>query len=111
VFKRLIPLILVLLSSACDVSKDLNVQNIKGYDFSLFDIQEHCTVKRDGDRHLAIQCAKDKLSRLSNSCEGQMSQGLVDPKFYCSGGLWVLNEVCYISMLDSQKGNIKCKKK
>jgi hypothetical protein len=110
-FKLLIPLLGLLLCTACELSKDLKVQNIEGYDFSLFDIQEHCTVKRDGDRHLAILCAKDNLRRLMNSCEGQMTQGLVDPKFYCSGGLWVLNNSCYIKMLDTQKGNIKCKKK
>lgn len=106
-----LPLILmVLLSAGCEFSKDLNVKNLKGYEFNLHDIQEHCTVKRAGDRHLAIVCAKKKLNPLVHGCEGQMTKGLSDPILSCGGGLWVLNKVCYIEMLDTQSGNIKCKK-
>lgn len=100
----------LLLCSACEFSKDLNVENIKGYEFSLFDIQEHCTVKRDGDKHLAISCAKKSLKPVIRGCEGQMTAGLEDPAFHCSGGLWVLNDICYIQMIDTQSGNVKCRK-
>ena len=96
--------------SACEFSTDLNVENLKGYEFSLFDIQEHCTVTRDGDRHLAISCDDVKLKPVVRGCEGKMTAGLVDPKFYCSGGLWKLNDICYVEMLNAEKGNIKCKK-
>lgn len=109
--KPILILLIAGLCSACDLSNDLNVKNIKGYEFSLLDIQEFCTVKRDGDQHLAIHCAKDKLRPVMRSCEGQMAAGLKDPKFYCGGGLWELSKVCYVEMLDTHKGNIKCKKK
>jgi len=99
-----------ILCSACEFSKDLNVKNIKGYEFSLHDIQEYCTVKREGDRHLAIVCTQKKLNSLVHGCEGQMTKGLSDPIFSCSGGLWVLNKTCHIEMLDTHIGNIKCKK-
>ncbi len=101
---------ITLLCTACEFSKDLNVQNIKGYDFSLNDIQAHCTVKREGDRHLAIVCARENLTPLVHGCEGQMTKGLSDPRFSCGGGLWVLNKTCHIEMLDTHSGNIKCKK-
>ena len=100
---------IILLCTACEFSKDLNVQNIKGYEFSLHDIQAHCTVKREGDKHLAIVCARKNLNPLVHGCEGQMTKGLSDPRFSCSGGLWVLNKVCHIEMLDTHNGNIKCK--
>lgn len=100
----------VFLCSACEFSKDLNVDDIEGYKFSLFDIQEHCTVNRDGDRHLAITCDLPKLKPVVRSCEGNITAGLVDPKFYCSGGLWKLNDICYVEMLNTNKGNIRCKK-
>ncbi len=99
------------LCSACDLSNDLNLKNLKGYDFNLHDVQDHCTVKREGDRHLAIYCDNKKLKPVMSSCEGQISHGLEDPKFYCSGGLWVLNSSCYIAMLNTHKGNIMCKNK
>jgi hypothetical protein len=108
--KLAILLSIVFVSVGCEFSSDLNVQNLKGYEFSLLDIQEHCTIKRQGDRNLSVSCSKKKLRPVMGSCEGQMSAGLVDPKFYCSGGLWVLNDICYIEMLDTQKGNVKCKK-
>jgi hypothetical protein len=108
--KLAILLSIVFLSVGCGFSSDLNVQNIKGYEFSLLDIQEYCTIQRQGDRHLSVRCTKQTLRPVMGSCEGQMSAGLVDPKFYCSGGLWVLNDSFYIEMLDTQKGNVKCKK-
>ena len=100
---------IILLCTACEFSKDLNVKNIEGYEFSLHDIQEHCTVKRDGDKNLAIVCAKKKLNSLVHGCEGQVTKGLSDPRFSCGGGLWVLNKICYIEMLNTHSGNIKCK--
>jgi hypothetical protein len=103
-------LLIVLVCTACEFSSDLNLKKLKGYEFNLHDIQEYCTVKREGDQHLAIYCKNKKLKPVISSCEGQMSHGLVDPKFYCSGGLWVLNNSCYIAMLDTHNGNIMCKK-
>ncbi|MFT6261112.1 MAG: hypothetical protein ACJAYK_002226 [Crocinitomicaceae bacterium] len=94
----------------CEFSTDLNVPNIKGYEFNLHDIQEYCTIKRQGDKHLDVTCAKKELRLVMGACEGQMTAGLVDPAFYCSGGLWILNDVCYIQMLDTHNGNIRCKK-
>ena len=88
-----------LLCAACEFSKDLNVENIEGYE-----------LKREGDKHLAINCATKSLKPFMRGCEGQMTEGLSDPKLYCSGGLWALNEICYIQMLDTHKGNVKCKK-
>lgn len=107
---KLALLVLVVVVSGCEFSKDLNVENIKGYQFSLHDIQENCTVKRDGDQHLAINCKNDQLRPLMRGCEGQMTAGLEDPKFYCSGGLWMLNDICYIDMLDTSNGNLRCRK-
>lgn len=102
--------IIGLMCSACEFSNDLNVKNIKGYEFSLHDIQEYCTVKREGDKHLAIACTKKTLNPLIHGCEGQMEKGLSDPRFSCGGGLWVLNKTCHIEMIDTHIGNIKCKK-
>ncbi len=101
---------MLLICIACEFSNDLNIKNIKGYEFNFHDVQDNCTVKREGDRHLAIYCDDKKLQPVMSSCEGQISHGLEDPKFYCSGGLWVLNSSCYISMLNTHSGNIMCKK-
>jgi len=103
-------MLLVFTCSACEFSTDINAQNIKGYDFSLFEVQEYCTVKRQGRHYLDITCTKKKLHPVKTGCEGQMTEGLKDPKLYCSGGLWVLSKACYIEMLDIKNGNIMCKK-
>jgi hypothetical protein len=94
----------------CEFSSDLNVANIKGDEFSHHDVQEYCTIVRQGDEHLDVTCVNKKLRPVMGACEGQMTRGLVDPAFHCSGGLWGLNDICYIEMLSTQKGNIKCKK-
>jgi hypothetical protein len=104
----LIPL--VLLTMGCKISKELNVKNIEGYKFSLHDVEKYCTIERQGDQHLDVTCSDKKLRPVMGACEGQLTAGLIDPAFYCSGGLWVLNDMCYIQMLSTQKGNIKCKK-
>ncbi len=96
--------------TACDFSTDINAKNLKGYDFSLFEVQEYCTVKRQGKNHLALTCTKKKLRPVMRACEGQLSAGFKDPKVYCSGGLWQLSKKCYIEMLDIKNGNIRCKK-
>ena len=107
-----IAVLIVLAVSACgEMSRDLNVKNIKGYDFSLKEIQESCSAKRIGDQDIAVNCDNGKLGAVSRGCIGRMSAGLKDPKFYCSGGLWVLNDWCYIEMTTPQKGNIRCKRK
>ncbi len=101
---------IALLCSACDQATDMNAKNIKGYPFSLFEVQKYCTVKRQGDQYLAVNCELAKLKPVSNSCEGVMSAGLKDPKFFCTGGVWMLSDKCYVEMLNTTKGNIKCRK-
>lgn len=107
---RIFLVILISTLCACDMSKDLNVKSLKGYEFSLTDVQVYCTVKREGDRFMKVNCEKPRLRPVEISCEGQMSEGLADPKFYCTGGLWILNEACYIEMTGTHTGNIKCRK-
>lgn len=108
--KSVLALMATTLLGCEDMSRDLKVKNIQGYDFSLRDIQEGCTVKREGDQAITIMCKSPNLRSVERSCVGQMSAGLSDPKFYCSGGLWVLNESCYIQMTTQQVGNVLCKK-
>ena len=96
---------------SCDnMSRDLKVKNLKGFEFSFRDVQEQCTVKREGDQGISVICESKRLRPVERSCVGQMTAGLRDPKFYCSGGLWVLNDKCYIEMVSTQKGNVRCKK-
>ncbi len=102
--------LITLLVSGCDLASDINASNIKGYSFNLHEVQKYCTVKRQGDKYLAIKCELPKLKPVTTSCEGLMSAGLRDPKFLCSGGLWMLSDQCYVEMLDTQQGNIKCRK-
>ncbi len=109
--KTLLALALMLLAcTACEFSTDINAKNIKGYDFSLFEVQEYCTVKRQGKIHLTLACTKKKLRPVMTACEGLLTAGLKDPNFYCSGGLWMLSKKCYIQMLDIKSGNLRCKK-
>lgn len=109
--KSLLLMALSILLSACgDMSRDLNVKHLPGFEFSLQDIQEQCTVRRAGDQDIAVSCEEKRLRPVQRSCVGRMSGGLKDPKFYCSGGLWVLNDRCYIEMVSPKEGNIRCRK-
>ncbi len=101
--------LITLLCIACDQATDINAQNVKGYPFSLFEVQKYCTVQRQGDQYLSVSCELPKLKPMMTSCEGIMSAGLKDPKFLCSGGLWALSDKCYVEMLNAKKGNIKCR--
>ncbi len=101
--------VITLLCCACDQASDINSKNIKGYPFSLFEVQKYCTVQRQGDQYLSVSCELAKLKPMESGCEGIMSAGLKDPKFLCSGGLWMLNNKCYVEMLNAQNGNIKCR--
>ncbi len=98
------------LCSGCDFGTDLNAKNLKGHAFSLFEVQKYCTVKRQGDEYLAVKCELKKLKPVTRGCEGIMPAGLKDPKFLCSGSLWMLSDMCYVEMLDTTAGNIKCQK-
>lgn len=104
-------LLLALGCSACDkMSRELHVKNLRGFSFSYRDVQEQCIVKREGGQAMGVYCETKRLRAVERSCVGQMEAGLKDPKFFCGGGLWQLNNKCYIEMLTTKKGNVRCKK-
>lgn len=99
-----------LLLAGCEFSTDLNERNLKGYEFNLFEIQKYCTVVRQGDKHLGFNCNRAELNPVVRGCEGLLKAGLKDPKLLCSGGLWILQDICHIQMTSANNGNIICRK-
>ena len=88
--------------------KDVDASNIKGYDFSVRDVQNFCIAKRASGDNLSIHCKKKRLKPVSLSCEGWISGGLEDAKLSCGGGLWVLNSQCKIEMRGASNGEVNC---
>ncbi len=107
--KLIIILIIGCLCSACDLTGDINTTKLKGYEFSLFDVQKYCSVKRIGDKYLALECKQANLKPVTQGCEGQITGGLADVDFQCSGGLWVLSDQCQIKMYGADEGGLKCR--
>ena len=103
-----IPL-LVCLISACDLTGDINTSKVKAYNFSLFEVQKYCMVKRQGDKYLSLECKQANLKPVTQGCEGQITGGLADVEFNCSGGLWVLSDQCKIQMFGADEGGLKCR--
>jgi hypothetical protein len=101
--------ILTYLISACDLTGDINTSKVKGYNFSLFEVQKYCMVKRQGDKHLSLECKQANLKPVTQGCEGQITGGLADVEFNCSGGLWVLSDQCKIKMYGADEGGLKCR--
>ena len=88
--------------------KDVKSSNIKGYDFSVRDVQKFCMAKRAGGDSLSIHCKDKRLKPVGQSCEGWITGGLDEARLSCGGGLWVLNNKCKIEMLGASKGNVNC---
>ena len=97
------------LCGACDLTGDINTSKIKGYNFSLFEVQKYCMVKRQDDRNLSLECKQANLKPVTLGCEGQITGGLADVEFNCSGGLWVLSDQCKIQMFGIDEGGLKCR--
>ncbi len=88
--------------------KEINASHIKGYDFSIRDVQSYCTAKRESGESLSINCKKKRLKPVAQACEGLISGGLDLAKLNCGGGLWVLNKVCKIEMRGASRGDVNC---
>ena len=88
--------------------KDVEATNVKGYDFSVRDVQRYCSAKRGSGDNLTIHCKDKRLKPVSQSCEGWITGGLDFAKLSCGGGLWVLNTQCKIEMIGARRGNINC---
>jgi hypothetical protein len=103
--RRLIPLLLAMPAFA----GGMNASNLKGYNFSLQDIEKSCTAHRDGvTDSLSIKCKGNQLKPVHRSCEGYINSGLEDVKLNCDGDLWVLNTRCKIMMRGAKKGDFNC---
>ncbi len=98
----------MLISTLSEAAPEVNATLIKGQNFSVRDVQQHCIAKRESGEALSIYCNKAKLKPVERSCEGLITRGLDTVKFSCGGALWVLNSVCKIEMRGSDKGEINC---
>ncbi len=97
-----------LLCCACDLTGDMNTTNIKGFEFSLYEVQRYCKVVRQGDRYLSVDCKLAKLKPVMRGCEGEIYGGLADVNFQCGADLWVLTDYCHIKMHGITEGGLKC---
>ncbi len=96
--------------SACDITGDIHTSNLDGYEFSLYEVQRYCKVKRLGDRYLSVNCKLAKLKPVSQQCEGEIFGGLADVDFHCkAAGLWMLTDFCKIKMHGVSDGSFKCR--
>jgi len=107
-YKSAICLIFMLGCTMSQAAKDVNATYIKGYEFSVRDVQKYCKAKRESGDALSIQCKDKRLKPVERSCEGWITGGLDFARFSCGGGLWVLNKVCKIEMIGHTKGNVNC---
>ena len=87
---------------------DLEFSNIKGYDFSLGDVQKECTAHRHSGNQLEIKCKKSNMKPLHRACEGFITGGLSDVSFSCRGDLWIVSNKCQVKMRSAQKGEMSC---
>ncbi len=100
---------LVIFITACDLTGDMHTTNIKGYDFSLYEVQRYCSVKRLGDSYLTVDCSLAKLKPVTQQCEGEIYGGLADVEFQCKKGLWILTDFCEVKMYGIKDGGFKCR--
>ena len=87
---------------------DVKSSNIKGYNFSIRDVQTFCVAKRSSGDNLSVHCKDKRLKPVEQSCEGWITGGLDAAKFSCGGGLWVLNNRCKIEMRGASNGDVNC---
>jgi hypothetical protein len=100
---------LMIFLSACDLTGDMHTTNIKGYDFSLYEIQRYCSIERIGDTYLTTNCTLAKLKPVTRQCEGEIYGGLADVRFQCKKGLSVLTDFCTAKMYGIKEGGFKCR--
>ncbi len=105
---KLVTLLIALILTSMAQGKDVNATYIKGYDFSVRDVQRYCTANRGNGDNLTIQCKDKRLKPVSQSCEGWITGGLDFAKLSCGGGLWILNNKCKIEMIGASRGNVNC---
>ncbi len=96
------------MASLAMASPDVNSTNIKGYNFSIRDVQQFCSASRDSAKSISIQCSEKRLKPVARSCEGWITAGLNSIKFSCGGGLWVLNSACTVKMRGASGGEVSC---
>ncbi len=105
---KLVILLITLMLSPVGQARDVKATYIKGYDFSVREVQRYCKAKRESGDSLSIHCKKDRLKPVAQSCEGWITGGLDFAKLSCGGGLWVLNNKCKIEMFGASRGNVNC---
>ena len=101
-------LILSLSLASATQGADVKSTNIKGYDFSVRDVQNFCKAKRASGDNLSIHCKEKRLKPVTLSCEGWITGGLDAARLSCGGGLWVLNSQCKIEMRGASNGEVNC---
>lgn len=106
-YRTLISLIFVA-SPVIANAADINASKVPGYDFSYLDIQQNCTLKREGPDTLSVVCKGKHLKPVSRSCEGYIARGLESVSLNCSGGLWALKQRCKVEMRGANKGEFNC---
>ena len=104
-------LLLAIFLSGCFFERqDEKSINLKGFNFSLADIEGKCAARRLGDTdNLVLSCSDPRLRPVSQSCEGFITGGLRDTQMTCSGGLWIVKEHCVIKMRSAERGEIACR--
>ncbi len=106
---KVFSLLISLLSlSTSQAAQNVESSNIKGYNFSVRDVQTYCSAIRANSESLSIKCKESRLRPVALSCEGWITGGLDAAEFRCSGGLWVLNRVCKIEMNGASRGDVNC---
>lgn len=87
---------------------DLEFSHIKGYDFSLGDVQKECQMLRHSGDFLEMKCKKKNMKALHRACEGFITGGLSDVSFTCRGNLWIVSNKCDVKMRSATKGEMSC---
>lgn len=106
----LISTLFILLTGCFFDRQDPKSINLKGFNFSLADIEGECSVRRLGDSdNLVLKCSAKKLQPVSQSCEGFITGGLRQTQLNCSGSLWVVRDHCEIKMRSSHGGELFCR--
>lgn len=89
-------------------ASDLEFSHIKGYDFSLGDVQKQCKAHRHSGNALEIKCKLSNMRAVSRNCEGYITGGLSDVSFSCRGNLRIVSNKCRVKMLGAQEGEMSC---
>lgn len=88
---------------------EANPDWIKGYKFTLLDVQKKCIAKRNGMANtVSVECHGKNMKAMGRSCEGLIQGGLDSVHLNCSGGLWNLNSDCNIEMRTESRGEFNC---